>query len=291
MLTCKKCEWYERYNGDRMVDGEIAVMFCPKLKVRVPRNEGYAAGINTCSYGDFTPKKPAEKVEKSCQTCCFSMLNNGIGKPCMKPVDKTDGGCKDYSGWQPIPKKTCGNCKKARPSEDSRFPSSVRCSDSVRRGHYPKDNPRDDAVCWLPIPKVEKSCDTCCFRFKVSPFEHPCVNCRDTPGASCNQRYWKPQKPKTPNRKGESKMWKKLRKRGRRITMAWDLFGVFLLCRWVNPWVCEFWRWAILSEDTWERCPLPIVIPWAFTALSITAILAALYALDRLAAWWYGEDK
>ena len=93
-------------------------------------------------------------------------------------------------------------------------------------------------------------------------------------------------------------MWNKLRSRGRRITMAWDLFGVYLLCKLVNPWVCKLWYWIIPGCETWQhdgdivdRTVTPVLIPWMFTILSITAILGSLYGLDRFTAWWYGERK
>lgn len=87
----------------------------------------------------------------------------------------------------------------------------------------------------------------------------------------------------------ENKMWNKLRNKGRRITMAWDLFGIYLLCKLVNPWVCKAW----FSLGDWSNATSTdkAVVPWIMTITSIAAILGALYGLDRLAAWWYGEKK
>ena len=91
-------------------------------------------------------------------------------------------------------------------------------------------------------------------------------------------------------------MWKKLRKRGRRITMAWDLFGLFLLCKLVNPWIYKFWHWALPTmydgnEGSFDYKIGDCAGHWILTIASIAAILSALYGLDRLAAWWYGEEK
>jgi len=96
-------------------------------------------------------------------------------------------------------------------------------------------------------------------------------------------------KPKPLKKAKENKMWQKLRKRGRRITMAWDLFGVLWLCKLANPWMYKFWHWVMPSSAlTGDEIGVHVG-HWILTIASIAAILSALYFLDRLAAWWYGE--
>ena len=120
---------------------------------------------------------------------------------------------------------------------------------------------------WQPIekPKEEKTCAGC-----------------------------KPQKPKPPKQK-ENKMWKKLRYYGRRIETVWLLIGIYWLCKLANPYA--FWygsKGFNLVNHERELDPMAtedMARAWFFTAISIAAILAALYGLDRLAAWWYGEEK
>ena len=155
---------------------------------------------------------------------------------------------------------------------------------------------------------MEKNCNTCRYSYAVAAMLidgkwKPCWE--DCTGYS----YWQPrEKPmyvtsnldgvrSTPNpKKKETKMWKKLRKRGRRITMAWDLFGLFLLCKLVNPWIYKFWHLALPTmydgnEGSFDYKIGDCAGHWILTIASIAAILSALYGLDRLAAWWYGEEK
>ena len=141
---------------------------------------------------------------------------------------------------------------------------------------------------------MEKNCNACRHSYDDDGNWKSCWE--DCTGYSC----WQPilyGVRSTPNpKKKETKMWKKLRKRGRRITMAWDLFGLFLLCKLVNPWIYKFWHWALPTmydgnEGSFDSKIGDCAGHWILTIASITAILGALYGLNRLAAWWYGEEK
>ena len=152
---------------------------------------------------------------------------------------------------------------------------------------------------------MEKNCNTCRHSYEDDGNWKPCRE--DCTGYSC----WQPREKSVvekitdrlcnvlpdfplyqpPKKAKETKMWKKLRKRGRRITMAWDLFGLFLLCRLANPWMFKFWHWVMPPSALTDDEVGIHIGHWILTIASIAALLGALYGLDRLAAWWYGEEK
>ena len=145
---------------------------------------------------------------------------------------------------------------------------------------------------------MEKNCNTCRHSYDDDGKWKSCR--KDCTGCYCWQPRVKPMYVtsnldgvrSTPNpKKKETKMWKKLRKRGRRITMAWDLFGVFLLCRLANPWMFKFWHWVMPPSALTDDEVGIHIGHWILTIASIAALLGALYGLNRLAAWWYGEEK
>jgi len=96
-------------------------------------------------------------------------------------------------------------------------------------------------------------------------------------------------KPKPKKKENKMKTLNRIRKFARRLTMAWDLFGVFLLCRLANPFVTGFW----LSRGDWTNSKAydKAVMPWVITACVMIALFGALYGLHKFAAWYYGENK
>lgn len=120
----------------------------------------------------------------------------------------------------------------------------------------------------------------------------------------------KPFRPRKPLKPKENKMFEKLRRRGRMVTMAWDLLGLGMLCYilnkplfWLAAMVKPAWKTFPKSFDTeieeWVVLTVPwdsgdikqIVAVWGCAILTITTIVVALYGLDSIAAWWYGGNK
>jgi len=178
---------------------------------------------------------------------------------------------KYFTPKKPKEERTCGNCKKSLPPRGpakTYITPHVYCPQDMR--HYAKDWARTFA-CWQPIEKPGQA--TMLPDVPISQ-----LLCKEIP------EFLKPPKQK------ETKMWNKLRKRARRITMAWDIFGIFLLCRLVNPYVCKLWQVITKgNEGFWDDCQSVVGVSWFFTIASALAIIAACYALDRAAAWYYGE--
>jgi len=144
-----------------------------------------------------------------------------------------------------------------------------------------------------PVKEPEKCCTTCKYNFH-KPAEKPgqsttkrCLSDGLVGVWLMNEKdeYRKVTKAK----ENKMKTLNRIRKFARRLTMAWDLFGVFLLCRLANPFVTGFW----LSRGDWTNSNASdkAVMPWVMTACVMIALFGALYGLHKFAAWYYGENK
>ena len=313
--TCKDCEHYEFYDGPEKPcePNEIkAVMKCVSTARRKELSKGgytyygvYAKVTSQRSCGGcdfFTPKKPKE--EKGCKTCWNSMHNNATGRGCeIKGCAGADD--KTYPGWQPIPK----------PGQAT-IPPEYKITQATLDEH--KRIGQEHAR--LAQERVIKGLTT---KPKKAIVGDSCLNCKRQKPDGDSHFYCKYlgkkysnkidticgsyKKIKPPKQK-ETKMWKKLRKRARRITMAWDIFGIFLLCKLVNPclfWLAELIKPEFREEGTtysgitnellkptilWDSGDMKqIACVWGVTVVVVATILAALYALDRAATWYYGE--
>ena len=291
--TCKDCEHYEFYDGPRKIIAEKAIMYCKKHK-------NYHNNTNPALCEFFTPKKPAEKeVERGCGTCKLSSMHEG---GCPQPETILCTQENNYDAWQPIEKevkKDCSNCRHSKKNNATgQYCTKDCCYDSERRYWQPQPKPGQATE---PEEIRRREYELSRLQAQAQQQAPPGYMYEAMRGSGLGGSILhgpisaETEKPKTPKKAKENKMWKKLRKRGRRITMAWDLFGLLLLCRLVNPWVCEFWRLVPIKQESggWDGLTNGghIVLPWFLTIVSIAAILGALYGLDRLAAWWYGEDK
>jgi len=69
-MDCTGCEHYEKYEGDKLVDGEKAVMRCnmPKKSSTGPHYGTLFIGTQPCMDG-FTPKKPEPEKPKEKPGC------------------------------------------------------------------------------------------------------------------------------------------------------------------------------------------------------------------------------
>lgn len=101
----------------------------------------------------------------------------------------------------------------------------------------------------------------------------------DLSSGSSNKPLKKENKMKTLNR---------IRALARRLTMAWDLYGVFLLLRLAHPLVTRLWSRIGIPVDTVADRE---VAPWILTVLTVGASVFTILGLHKLAAWYYGERK
>lgn len=125
MATCLECEHYEKYEGDRKINGKRVVMFCLKYKKSCPKREGYSYSTNPCN-DDFTPKS-----KPTCKECEHN------------PPDSYCGECEDYAKFtpkKPAEEKSCKTCRK-REDRDNTCPPMEKC------------NYGNNYMCWQPIPK------------------------------------------------------------------------------------------------------------------------------------------
>ena len=278
--TCKECEHCEPYDGPEKpyeIGEDKAIMKCVSAtrKTRLKKKRDTYCGIyaeftSQCRNGDcdeFTPKKPKkpkepEKAINYSWDQCRKCQHAGFPRP-------------SYLMWSDNPNSMYCSYTKCH------FSNGAHCI--YGGGFTPKKKETKKPTCLECKYKRPPRADWSGFYCEKLRMSYPL-------GSTVTCFGFKPKKIKsTPNSK-ENKMWNKLRKRGRRITMTWDLFGVFLLCKLVNPWTYKLWHW-ILPDKFWDAVKLDVIYPWFFTILSIVAILVALYGLDRLAAWWYGEKK
>ena len=251
MADCTECEFYEKYDGEELGKNsdKKAVMRCKFFRC-------YYSDIEIRKCTEFTPKQPAEKVEKSCETCRVSSYNNN-GTSCVYHPDTPKGACSEENGFacwqpkQPAEEKECRTCKHSDKNnvcqtkdENGLFRSST-CCDGYSR--------------WQPIPKPDKE--------RIDKL------IRDTI---------------TPNRK-ERKM-SRIKKWIRRYVMGCTLYCTAIICIAVNPWVCKLWQMITQHDKNfWDACPSVTVVSWFFTACSIAAIIGVVIAFEKITAFAFGK--
>jgi len=104
--TCKQCEHYEKYEGDKLIDGKKAIMFCPKRKAL--GGVGYYSNLKICGSEYFIPKKP-KPVDPNmpCKDCDRSIYY-------AADCGEKDFECDDNnSGWIPVGSWTIADYKYA----------------------------------------------------------------------------------------------------------------------------------------------------------------------------------
>jgi hypothetical protein len=203
-----------------------------------------------------------------CNTCRHNYTDDGNWKPC--PEKK----CIGYCCWKPIEKPAEKPKAKINFSAGELNPTITHMTPEELR----ENRRRYESISLKPTYMTPEEYEYCTYEY--------CTGV-DKP------KYTETVKP--PKKAKETKMWKKLRKRCRRITMAWDLFGLYLLCKLVNPWIYKLWHWLLPScfdgkEGSTDYAIGEYAGHWIITACSIAVILGALYGLNSLAAWWYNEE-
>ena len=150
--TCKQCEHYEKYEGDKLIDGKKAIMFCPKRKAL--GGVGYYSNLKICGSEYFTPKKPEPKktIEDCNETCKYSWKNNLAGGVCSLVHPKEFAKCRYggfYSNWTP--------CESKEPEKPKPVDPNRPCKDCDRSIYYAADCGEIDFECddnnsgWIPV--------------------------------------------------------------------------------------------------------------------------------------------